>query len=96
VFNFDPIFAEWQCPELKKPFLVRRLFPRLIPGLLDQPQMNINENGTSDVLNGPADYTSSGLCDQQVGHREKQTNGGDQVLFHLLPLALYLAYDCLV
>jgi hypothetical protein len=41
--------------------------------------MNVNDSGTSDVMNGPADYTSSSLCEQPRGHREKQTSG-DQVL----------------
>ena len=85
MFNLDPVIAERQCPELKEAFLVRSLFPDLISSLVAQRHVHADEDGASAILNGATNHTRGGLRERKRDHREKQTNGGDQVLIHPSP-----------
>jgi hypothetical protein len=85
IFQFDPVIAERQCPELKKTFRVRSLFPALISSLVDQHRMNVNEDGASGVLNRPTNHACGGLREHKRRHGKIRKNPEDQVPLHLSP-----------
>src|SRR4030095_5401850 len=82
---FDHVIAERQCPELKKTFLVRSLFPALISSLVHQHYMNVNEDGASGVLNSPTNHTGGGLREHKRRHGKIRKNSEDQLPSHVPP-----------
>jgi hypothetical protein len=87
MFNFDPVIAERQCPELKEAFLVGSLFPDLISSLVAQRHVHVDEDGASAVLNSATNRTRGGLREHKRGHGKMRNNGEDQARLHLCSLA---------
>jgi hypothetical protein len=93
MFNFEPVIAQRQCPKLEKAFVICSLFSLLCSCLIDQSHVNVDEDGTSGVLNRSTNHTSGGLREHKRRHRKIQKNPEDKVPLHLSPFSQNVVRD---
>jgi hypothetical protein len=85
MFNFDPVIAQRQCPELEKAFLICGLFSLLVSCLIYQSHVSVDEDAARGVLNSPTNYTSGGLREHKRRHSKIRKNPEDQLPSHVSP-----------
>jgi hypothetical protein len=93
MFNFDPVIAQRQCPELEKAFLICGLFSLLVSCLIYQSHVNMDEDAAGGILNSPTNDTGGGLREHKRRHSKIRKNPEDQLPSHVSPPSSKVTVD---